>query len=163
MIINIKDIAITKVQISYENMTEAKTLEGLYLTLLEKIFIDKPALVLEIGSEKKYSITYDLGPVSEFKIGRTNYNISMLDACTRSLLESINDADEFSRGLLILLTGQNIKAVDKEEIVKYVHYKLGLENLPYETVFCENDGLSLCFYNCTLPHTDLNEIVEKYK
>ncbi|OQP38896.1 hypothetical protein A4H97_19525 [Niastella yeongjuensis] len=159
MDIRINNVTITKIDTSYNSLEELATIEKLYFNILCKIFLNRPVIVLTIAPQENYSIGYDFSSVSEFKLGKTKYLINQIDFCPSSILQDISESEEFARGLLLLFTDGNILSENIDEIIKYVHNNLGLENLTYEIARCENDGRILCLYNSKISNTELQTVI----
>jgi len=155
MTIEINTHTITKIQTTYDSLDELSQIEKFYFAVLCKIFLDKPALIITVAPGKKYSLGYDIAPFSELRMGKAKFLVNKINSCSSSVLTEISQSEEFNRGLLILITGEKILSENPEEFIKYVHNDIGLENLAYEIVHCENDGKSLCLYNAQLSKEDL--------
>ena len=159
MTVEINTSIITKIETTYDSLDELANIENIYFEVLSKLFLHKPVLIITIASEKKYSLGYEMPSFRELKFDKIKYLVNEINSCSSSMLSEISRSEEFSRGLLVLMTHKEILSKNLEEIIKHVHNKIGLENLPYESVQCENDGKSLYMYNIMLSKEELRLIV----
>lgn len=159
MTIDIKTHTITKIHSTYDTVDELQQIEKIYLEVVSKIFLNKPALLITIAPEKKYSIGYEFGSFQEVKIDRSKFLVNDVKSCSYSMLAEIIRSEEFTRGLLFLMTKDKNLLENVEESLRYIQNNIGIENLPYETAVCENDGKTLCLYNTTFTKETLLRLV----
>lgn len=140
-------------------MRELSQIKELFFTILTKVFFQKPALLVTIAPDKKYSIGYEIGSFQEVKIGRSKFLINDVKSCSSLMLMEISRSEEFDRGLLLLVTKEGNLLENLDENLSYIHNDFGLENLSYEIAVCENDGKTLCLYNSELSKEVLSVLV----
>ena len=163
MNIKIDTSTIIKIKIGYDSLIELHKMEALYSGILSRIFLNKAALIVTIEPKKKYSLGFEIGHSTELKIGKHNFLINVINECSSLMLSEISQSEEFSRGLLLLMTSDTILSENIENIIKHIHNNLGFEDFPFETVYCDSDGKSLCLYNTKLSKEDLLSVVEAFK
>jgi hypothetical protein len=162
MKIDVSTHTIIKIHSTYDTVDELPQIEELYLAVLSKVFLNKPALIITIAPDKKYSIGYEIGSFQELKIDKSTFLINDFKSCSHSILTEISRSEEFGRGLLLLLTRDNNLLENLEESLRCIHNKISIENLSYETVVCENDGRTLSLYNTALTEETLFHKFQKH-
>ena len=161
MRISIRTHAIVKLDVHYDSINESHQIKELYFAILSKVFLDKPALIITITPQKKYSIGYELGSFQEINIEKSKYLVNNLQACSSSMLAEISRSEEFGRGLLLLMVSNKGLIENVKSVLRYIGNNIGIENISSEIIFCENDGNSLCLYNTTIDSEELKSISKK--
>jgi hypothetical protein len=154
---------VIKIKSTYDNLIELAKIENLYSYILNMIFLNKAALIVTIEPQKKSSLGYEIGSFRELKIDRNEFLITEINSCSSSMLSEVSQSEEFTRGLLILISSDKILSENTEDIIKHIHNGLGFEDLSYEIVYCENDGRSLCLSNTKLSKEDLISVVTAFE
>ncbi|MBO9594009.1 MAG: hypothetical protein J7599_13960 [Niabella sp.] len=163
MKIEVNTHAIIKINCTYDSVEELRSVENLFLVVLSKIFLNRPALLITISPDKRYSFGYEIASFQEIKIGKAKFLVNEVQSCSSSLLTEVSQSEELGRGLLFLMKKDGDLFANLEESLNYIHNDLGRENLSYEMAVCENDGKTLSLYNTSLSEKELFPLISSFK
>ena len=131
---------IVKLEIRIEKGEELNLKKELYYGLLCSMFLNKSVLLVTVEPKKILSIGYVYGFFREVRIGNTTFLINNIKTCTSRILAEISKSEDFELGLLYIMLNNEDPGLDIDNILRHVHSKIGIENIPTLTVVCENDG-----------------------
>jgi len=120
----------------------------LYYSILSEKLLNKEISLITL-QPLAYSFGYELQGDKEIKkIGGKNFLFNMNLTCNQELLFEILQSEEFRRGLLFIVQGQN-KELDEIAVVIVQYYKeVKLDfNVEGRLYFTKKDGNTLCLYN----------------
>lgn len=126
MKIDVNAHAIIKVHSNYDNVGELAKIEELFFTILSEVFLNRSVLLITITPDKRYSMGYSISSFQEINIGKSKFLINNINSCSSSLLMEISRSEEFSRGLLLLMTKESDLLANLEESLNYLHNSFGL-------------------------------------
>jgi hypothetical protein len=157
------DIRIDKLiwlTVSCYSLDEILLKQQLFKKILSHLLINNSISLITIAPQS-YSLAYDIIPYYARTINGNPFLINNIVKCDLALLEEIVSSEEFERTLLIIVKNQfdlsDLEVIDAIGLIKTTS-----NNLLHPTIFCEDDGDSLCLYNSAIELPALMSMAQSF-
>lgn len=159
----LKDVNILRIHTKHDRVEELEKIEDFYFDLLSILFSGE-SMVFITKQPQKYS--YGVGMENSYylKVNKDTLLINEIDNCNKEFLKSIISAEEFRRGLLILVKNNNtiLSEIDLEGIMEKLNKEKdsSISNFPF--IYSDDDGETICLHSIAVSSIDLEHLANKY-